>query len=74
MRIDNWQLLHEDYLLNKRWMKVLRKKYRIPKNGAEADFYIFEYANWVNVLPLTEKNEAVLIRQFRPVIQVESGN
>ncbi len=69
MKIDHWNLLHEDYLLKKRWMKILRRRYRLPKENAEADFYIFEYSNWVNVIPLTEKNEAVLIRQFRPGLE-----
>lgn len=36
-----------------------------PRTNVEHDFYILESADWVNVIPLTEDNNIVLIRQYR---------
>ena len=36
-----------------------------PRTHKEHDFYILESTDWVNVIPLTQQNEVVLIRQYR---------
>ena len=36
-----------------------------PRTNKAYDFYILESADWVNVIPLTPRNEVVLIRQYR---------
>ena len=36
-----------------------------PRTGLEYDFYILESTAWVNVIPLTRRNEVILIRQYR---------
>jgi 8-oxo-dGTP pyrophosphatase MutT (NUDIX family) len=36
-----------------------------PRTGKAHDFYVLESANWVNVIPLTEAGEVVLVRQYR---------
>jgi 8-oxo-dGTP pyrophosphatase MutT (NUDIX family) len=66
MTIEPWELLAEEYLFTHRWLKVLKRRYRIPRDRQEADFYLFEYTHWVNVLPITEDGRMVLIRQYRP--------
>lgn len=33
--------------------------------GTERDFVVIESADWVNVVPLTESGEVVLVRQYR---------
>jgi 8-oxo-dGTP pyrophosphatase MutT (NUDIX family) len=45
--------------------------YRLPRNQREAPFYILESRDWVNVIPLTEAGEVVLIRQYRFGIEEE---
>ena len=66
MTVEPWDLLDEEYLLRHRWLKVLKRRYRLPKDDHDAEFYLFDYTNWVNVLPLTEDGRVVLIRQYRP--------
>jgi 8-oxo-dGTP pyrophosphatase MutT (NUDIX family) len=66
MTVEPWDLLKEEYLFTHRWLKVLKRRYRIPRDDQEADFYLFEYTNWVNVLPIAEDGRMVLIRQYRP--------
>jgi 8-oxo-dGTP pyrophosphatase MutT (NUDIX family) len=36
-----------------------------PRTGAEHDFYIIESRDWINVIPLTDDNQVVMIRQYR---------
>jgi len=36
-----------------------------PRTGKAYDFYILESNPWVNVIPMTEDNEVVLVRQYR---------
>jgi 8-oxo-dGTP pyrophosphatase MutT (NUDIX family) len=66
MSVEPWDLLHEEYLLRHRWLKVLKRRYRLPGEGQEADFFLFEYMDWVNIVPLTDDGRVVLIRQYRP--------
>ena len=40
-----------------------------PRTGLEYDFYILESTSWVNIIPLTQENEVILIRQYRHGIQ-----
>jgi 8-oxo-dGTP pyrophosphatase MutT (NUDIX family) len=40
-------------------------KARSPRTGREHNFFILEASPWINVIPLTEQNEVVLVRQYR---------
>ena len=36
-----------------------------PSTGKARDFFIIDSADWVNVVPITEDNELVCVRQYR---------
>jgi len=36
-----------------------------PRTGKEHDFYVIEARDWVNVIPLTEDHQVVMVRQYR---------
>ena len=36
-----------------------------PRTGVEHDFYIIESEDWVNVIPLTDDGQVVMVRQYR---------
>jgi len=36
-----------------------------PRTGAEHDFIVLEATPWANVIPLTDREEVVLVRQYR---------
>lgn len=38
---------------------------RSPRTGEAHDFFILESPSWVNVIPLTEEGDVVMIRQWR---------
>jgi ADP-ribose diphosphatase len=41
-----------------------RRRSSHPRRG-QHDFYLLEVPNWVNIIPLTARNEVVMVRQFR---------
>ncbi len=41
------------------------QRLRSPRNGVEDDFYYIETVDWVNVIPITEAGEVVLVNQYR---------
>ena len=36
-----------------------------PRTGKQHDFYIIESRDWINVIPLTDDQQVVMIRQYR---------
>lgn len=44
---------------------VRRDNYFISKTNNTHDFFIIEPTNWVNVIALTDKQEIVLVKQYR---------
>ncbi|MFH0787132.1 MAG: NUDIX hydrolase, partial [Pseudomonadota bacterium] len=48
-----------------RIFSIREDRYQLPRIDRVAPFYILESNDWVNVIPLTDAGEVVLIRQFR---------
>lgn len=40
-----------------------------PRTGKTHNFFILESSSWVNIIPLTPKEEVVMVRQYRHGIQ-----
>ncbi len=36
-----------------------------PRTGKQHDFYVIESGDWINVIPLTDDHQVVMIRQYR---------
>lgn len=52
--------LHKELLLT-----MPKDSVKLPNGKYIGDFYVREYPPWLNVTAVTEKNEIVLIRQYR---------
>jgi 8-oxo-dGTP pyrophosphatase MutT (NUDIX family) len=48
-----------------RLFSVVERRRRSPRTGELHDFYVLEAGDWVNVIPLTEKREVVMVHQYR---------
>ena len=44
---------------------VRRDSFLSPRTGRPHPFYVLDCPDWVNVIALTDRNEVVLVRQFR---------
>ena len=46
-----------------------RVEFQPPEGGPAHPFYVIECPDWINVIPLTDRGEVLLVRQFRFGIQ-----
>ncbi len=67
--VSRWEPVSERTLAKCRVFDLVERRFRHPKRGAEGDFYVLETNDWVMVLPVTERGEVVMVRQFRFGVQ-----
>jgi 8-oxo-dGTP pyrophosphatase MutT (NUDIX family) len=62
-----WQAVATTYLFRKPpWLVLRHQHFRLPTGREIPDYWISEYPPWVNVVAVTEADQVVLIRQYRP--------
>ena len=60
-----WKQVDTEYLWNETWFK-LRRDRLVKGNGQEMyPYYVLEYSDWVNVLPVTADGKVILVKQYR---------
>jgi 8-oxo-dGTP pyrophosphatase MutT (NUDIX family) len=64
-----WKVLTREYLAKKPWYTVRVDRVELPNGTIIPEYWINEYAPWVNVVALTEDDQVVLIRQYRHGIE-----
>jgi len=60
-----WRRVDSESLADCRVFQVRRDKSVSPRDGREHDFYVIEAPDWINILPLTARDEVVMIEQYR---------
>lgn len=65
MALRPWPLLAEKDVLKTPVFTVRDNILRSPKDGAEKTFTVLEVPDWVQVLPITDSGQAVLVKQYR---------
>jgi len=60
-----WTRERSEQIADCRVFKVRRDFSADPREGSVHDFYVIEAPDWINVIPLTNDNEVVLIEQYR---------
>ncbi len=60
-----WRRQESEQLADCRVFRVRRDRSENPRGGRVHDFYVIEAPDWINVVPLTEAGEVVLIEQYR---------
>jgi 8-oxo-dGTP pyrophosphatase MutT (NUDIX family) len=60
-----WATLKQTMVADCRVFRVQRRHLRRVSDKQEGDFYIIEAPDWVICLPLTPKQELILVRQWR---------
>jgi ADP-ribose pyrophosphatase len=60
-----WRRVDSEQLADCRVFQV-RKDHSVSlRDGREHDFYVIEAPDWINILPLTARDEVVMIEQYR---------
>jgi 8-oxo-dGTP pyrophosphatase MutT (NUDIX family) len=60
-----WKVLSREYLSRKLWYTVRVDKVELPTGAIIPEYWINEYAPWVNVVAVTTDDKVLLIRQYR---------
>ncbi len=60
-----WTLLSSREVSDHRIFRIRDDVYRFEPSGRERDFVVIQSPDWVNVIPLTDDGQVVLIRQYR---------
>ncbi len=60
-----WKVLSSEYLFNDKWFRVKKERYETPAGKIVDPYYVYEFPTWVGALPVTEKGEIILVKQYR---------
>ena len=63
--LARWQRTGRRLLQSFRIFTLREDRYLLPRSLREGSFFVLETPDWVNVIPLTDRGEVVLIRQYR---------
>jgi len=63
--IKPWKRLRSKTSQSFRVFSIRTDRTISPRTGIEHDFYIIESRDWINVIPLTDNHQVVMIRQYR---------
>jgi 8-oxo-dGTP pyrophosphatase MutT (NUDIX family) len=63
--IKPWTRTEADLIYEARVFDLYRERLKSPDNEYEDYFYFVKTADWANVIALTEKEEVVLVEQYR---------
>jgi 8-oxo-dGTP pyrophosphatase MutT (NUDIX family) len=63
--IETWEIIKSNEIADCRVFKVRQDQSRNLTSGQEANFFVIENPDWINIIAVTEKNAVVLIEQYR---------
>jgi ADP-ribose pyrophosphatase len=69
LTIKPWKVISSEHREVVKFFNIRTDKAVSPRTDITHDFYILESAGWVNVIPITAREEVILIRQYRHGIQ-----
>ncbi|MBO4632584.1 MAG: NUDIX hydrolase [Lentisphaeria bacterium] len=62
----SWKLLSREYLFRRPpWLTVRHDRLELPNGNIIPEYYVLEYPDWVNVIPITEEGKFVMVTQYR---------
>ena len=63
--IKPWKRIRSQHAQSFRVFSIRTDKTISPRTGIEHNFYVIESRDWVNIIPLTDDQQVVMIRQYR---------
>jgi ADP-ribose pyrophosphatase len=67
---EGWDRLGSERLLTNRYFSVRSDRLRLPDGGIKDPYYVIERPDAAIVFPLTGAGEVVLVRQYRPPLEM----
>lgn len=79
-RIESWSIVREHKEYTTPIFNLLRRTLQLEADGdsARGDFYILDAPEWINVIPITNDQEVILVEQYRygiqkPTLEIPGG-
>lgn len=66
---EKWKVLNSEYLHKRPWLTVRRERVQLPDGTIVPEYYVLEYADWVNIIAITKDKKFVLVEQYRHGIE-----
>jgi 8-oxo-dGTP pyrophosphatase MutT (NUDIX family) len=63
--MSRWKILKSDVLFKAGFFRARVDQCELPDGRVMPRYYVFEFPDWVNVIPVTPSGELVLVRQHR---------
>jgi 8-oxo-dGTP pyrophosphatase MutT (NUDIX family) len=65
MKVKPWTILSSEQMLDCRVFTVERTKSQSPIDASVHEFFRLRSVDWAQIVPVTEDNEVVMVRQYR---------
>ncbi|EKE18604.1 MAG: NUDIX hydrolase [uncultured bacterium] len=66
--MKKWKVIRETDVSPSKWFPVLQQTVELPNGKIVDDYFISPLGNVVMVLPITTKNEVVLVKQYKHAV------
>ena len=63
--IKPWPIIGSTKNFNTGLFSITTNRCRSPRTCQEHDFYVIDFPNWVQVIPITPDDQTVMVRQYR---------
>ncbi|MCX6023806.1 MAG: NUDIX hydrolase [Chloroflexi bacterium] len=63
--LGEWQRIDSEVLGDYYIFKLRQDRRLHPRSGRALRFYVLEAPDWINIIPITDTGEVVMVRQFR---------
>ena len=67
---EGWERLGSERLLSNRYFSLRSDLLRLPDGGIKDPYYVLERPDAAIIFPITDRNEVVLVRQYRPPLEI----
>jgi 8-oxo-dGTP pyrophosphatase MutT (NUDIX family) len=61
----DWTVEKTRHIIQDEWVSLRSDDCVMPDGTSVAPFYVLEYMDWVSIFALTDKDEVVMVRQYR---------
>ena len=63
--IKPWPIIESTKNVDTGLFSITTNRCLSPRTGQEHDFYVIDFPNWVQVIPITPDDQIVMVRQYR---------
>jgi ADP-ribose pyrophosphatase len=63
--VSRWKILESTELLKKAFFRLRQDRCELPDGRVMPAYYVFEFTDWVNVIPVTSAGQVLAITQYR---------